>query len=623
MTIRLDGLITYPRERADGNTSQGSSKPRSRSKGASCIAWEGSWRYVEKQPRGNNGRLGFKYYFVGPEIQTRPPMAGDSNGSVASNSGTGIEPTPNKEAVEGQTPLQGVAEQTLSENRSAAVGSVQATAADSLRSTCMTASTAIPTSEVGEAPGHIEASPTLDASSAVDGLKTDAITSDGSSGPVTPDGSMKAESRPVQMSQYGPGGDGRLPSGTWRGQFAVKGRGADFMVSEFFVLEFGSGKASGSPATSPNLIPPSSNSSSASPPSSGAVSPREGTEAQPAGASRTADQAVVSSNTGAEGAAASAQAGNDSSCATGLLTASLTSTVTTSSTNTSEGEPSEAAAISPVVRVSGWGQNRYGEFTLTGGHERATGRLDLNRYYLEKPRPPAGAASQAARAEGTGVSHQKKRRSLPAGGPLPPPPGPSLAERRTKRTRCPNQRLLDDEAPSNAYSEAPGGGLALSRRKSTGDGATAAAAVATTADGGAPGWSSMGVGMEGGGGNEPTRKGIPGPKPRKPRERERDPLVEPGRRGRKRSVPLPEAVQSTADVVPLVPAAAPPQGAAEVAAAELAERARAGREALRGADLASLIGPDAEEDGVLKVRRSWRDVFRRGWICLIYHPQLV
>lgn len=558
MSIQLDGHVTYPQEVEGGQAAAQAAASAGKPKGSSSISWEGWWHYSQKQSRGSNAPSSFKYFFVGPEIVGQSPLATASGtastvaaneGAVGSLGGSGgggdSTPTPKDKTESAETPKMGP---TGGRNIN-----------NSGQKADKTKKGGVPT----DAPAHAASNSGSSNSSTTPGAGTgeglaaiagshpDTSLAQTISGGGSGKGARSPNNPPANpMSLYGPGGDGRLPTGTWSGQFAVKARGSEFMVTETFVLEFGSGKSprtSPAPATAsvsavgatstagavaapaPTAAPPSPScaaSHSGDKPSTqmtatptGSQSTRatdaagtaaEATAATPTDVKVMAEGATeVAKQRGAEGqgatvateaedvgeaaaaaavgavrasgSAADGEGGGVESAATVADAPTTSTTVPAVTTTTSPASGPEASplrvtteptAIPPVVRVSGWGKNRYGEFTLTGGHERATGRLDLTRFYYEKPKPPTTAHSssphsgRAAGGDGTGgsSSHHKKKRPLVPGALPPLPPGPSLAERRTKRTRCPNQRIFDDDIETST-----GGVGSGNRRRSTGN----------------------------------------------------------------------------------------------------------------------------------------------------------
>lgn len=629
MSIQLDGHLTYHHPAAtaaSGGTQPLATarvstptaprgRPRSSAKekvNGPAICWNGSWHYSQRQSRGSNASCSFKYFFVGPEVEVEAgkPVAGlaaagspivDGVGGIGGNSvsasasvGAGSkQEEPGKKTRQAGAQHSGaeVSEQSgvaaadgsnqEGERRQPAFGSQQG----------ITATVVTPTSAAAPTTGGQAQYANLSSAAAATASAAGEIMSKNpTKNPAAGAGTKKViPLTPEQLTLYGPGGDGRLPSGKWSGHFSVKARGQDFLVNEAFVLEFGSGKSS---PRSQSPTPPEVPAAPAGAATAARVIP---SPSPPVSSEATAQMRPPPAEQKAEGA-------------TGTQTVAAAA-ASHSATSKAVAAAVAALAVPPVVRVSGWGENRYGVFTLTGGHERATGRLDLTRFYYDKPKSSGAGA-------GTGVSHQKKRRPLPLGAPPPPDPGPSLAERRTKRIRHPAQRLLDDEPMSLSHHAETSG--SITKRKSEAF-AAATAAAAETATGGPAGSpaadgsaSSTTNGAGGAGGtpeaaggksSETPRRGS-GSKQRKPRDRERDLLMEQNRRARRKAQQS-EAFSGGSGTG----AGAGAVGgmgssffvAEDAAVAELAHRARVGREALAGADLSALIGTDAEKDLVLKV----------------------
>ncbi|CAN0104382.1 unnamed protein product, partial [Discosporangium mesarthrocarpum] len=409
--IQLDGNVTYPNEVA-GDRSD-SDPP--------TITWEGQWHYAQKHSMQD-----FKYVFLGPE---KDPDGGDEvrhdgkNEADRGGDGKG-EPRPN--------------------------GSFSGPS--------------------GEKEGNRTL--TINVSLAENGTR-------GGDASVT---GLPPGNRPVprvpNVELYGPGGDGRLPSGWWAGEFVVKGKGRETTVTEEFYLEFGMGRSPRTSAQTP--LPPDTERDgnraddaqldkakggealgvrqrvgegegervgieTEAPASATWVEPADGAEVSPSGAMeaveakgegmKTGDEVVTATaGTGGESLSGSRQE-TDMGGAVGVGSATGPSSTTADDSGNGQAggtriprERITHECMAPVVRVSGRGSNRYGEFNLTGGHERATGRLDLTRiYYVVSKKTAVGSA---------GASHHKKKRPLAPGAPAPVPPGPSLAERRTKRSRC-------------------------------------------------------------------------------------------------------------------------------------------------------------------------------------------
>lgn len=607
MSIQLDGYVTYPRDQANGR-SQGSGKTGTGALAvSSSIIWEGWWHYSHKQTRGSNAPSSFKYFFVGPEV-ARSQRAAEGGPPTTPSASTSSEPMPNQPVPRGQIVSLSDSTSNSTTNQLSTEGASGVNFAGGSLATRSEAHVATSVLQSSVASGHGRPQLAINVPWAPSStgrevsIRDSGIGSDGSN--VAP----SSDKLPVQMLLYGPGGDGRLPSGTWAGQFAVKTRGNDFMVSESFVLEFGSGKSpkmkSSTPAVTADTFSANASDAASPLPTSASLSERsQGISGAVTGAETfrpTRDSKKGVAECGIDKSIEETSFNVPGSGIVGSLEPNAT-VASMGEKKSAGGITTEPASVPPVVRVSGWGQNRYGEFTLTGGHERATGRLDLTRFYYEKPRPSAGSASHASRGEGTSVSSHKKRRSLPAGAPPPPPPGPSLAERRTKRTRCPNQRFDDDAISHNHASDASGNGSVASRRRSVGD--VCLSSTTSPSDPGGAGWTFNGSGSEAITVSETSRRGTSGAKSRRPRDRERDLLMEQNRRAKKKTIPQ-EIGRISADAGGVAGAAGSSMGTAEIAAAELAERARAGREALSGADLASLMGSDSEQDRILKVSRT-------------------
>lgn len=740
MSIQLDGHLTYPKPKKHGEgkqqqagkaTGSGDGTPTeapgdvAAATAASPIIWEGSWHYSQKQTRGSNAPCSFKYVFVGPHGKKPPGVDGRDEGGRRSTdapvSTTNLGSTKPEDTAQqtrglvlhsdieqsGESKLVDSSKQTGEKDQAVAdapqqtPGAASPVAADGAVATAPTVNSGVGSSAASATATCVEVkaiettraatqqprpSLNVDVSLAANGSVVAMASANGGGdarNAAAGDGSQSTVPlTPEQLALYGPYGDGRLPSGKWSGQFAVKARGQEFMVTETFVLEFGSNWPSTQSRPAAATAVPSSPGvtrgvmearPAASPSSLSAVSGGEITKTQPSAEAMPADLTIAeepktesdsnpwagSKKAAGEGKAEAKEVGTAADAAEELAAgvalapetvaaiksprpaATVVEGPAAASTTTLASSPTETSALTvaaveelvpipPVVTVSGWGGNRYGEFTLTGGHERATGRLDLTRFYFEKPKPRLTAAAAAAAASraaggGSGISHQKKKRPLPPGASPPQDPGPSLAERRTKRTRQPNQRLFDDEIISLSHHAETSGNI--SKRKSEAAAAAAAAATAATAtattitnnttagasanspaeDG--AGWGfgafagrSPDVVSSGGGESRQESKS----KSRKPRDRERDLLMEQTRRAKRRaqlSNPFSGIGGSGGGGGPGTTSASNSFFSSEDAAvAELTERSRAGREALAGADLSALIGTENEQDRVLKVR---------------------
>lgn len=685
MSIQLDGHVTYPYERDNDELPTDGCADQKGEAAAGPITWDGFWYYSQKKSKGGNERCGFKYSFAGPADAKDPSETasaagqqsnrsekGPASGAVgaaaapgerggalndpsrsrnvgASEAGVQGRPNAGEQAARGATPATG-------ETSSTSPAAPTANGVASSTTTAGETQSRAPTSNVsfrenGQGPAAPAAGGDGGARGGGRGIQEPSVGAGA--------GAVDPNKQHVPLTLYGPGGDGRLPSGKWMGYFIVKyGRGVEVKVEETFVLEFGSKhsrtptKANAASAPRPTtsaaaVLLPSSQplvSNGDKPQTPAAVNQRQSVQGVP-----ETNGAVVSSRSGAPGvtgpvgenavattaatsvvasaptalAPASTAAGDTMSVATAAATAALAAAAAAAGVSVAPTPSAIAVAapvaavatpvtvapaapptpilISPVVRVSGWGHNKYGEFTLTGGHERATGRLDLTRFYYERPKTAAsGRSSSGASARGdrtgagSGVSHQKKKRPPPPGAPPPQPPGPSLAERRTKRTRCPNQRLLDDELISHSsHSETSGaaggggGGSSSSAKRRGGSGESNAGAAGSSGDGGAGTTAAAGGAGAGGGGV--------GTKARKPRDRERDLFMEQSRRARRKAEEAERVAASmSADVIASRENAS--SGPSKTAAEELAARAEAGREVLA-------VIRSASEDPVVKVRR--------------------
>ncbi|CAN0144462.1 unnamed protein product [Pylaiella littoralis] len=631
MSIQLDGHVTYPSQQqdcdggkalptsadlsaaaaatavVDGSSSR---KQQGKGKGATAAAaanadvttafsttinWDGFWHYSKQKSRAGGPELSaFKYSFVGPTGNDppapAPAPAGSGTASTVAAVGT---PQP---ASKSATPTPTPSFDSKNSSRSAGGDTTAAGAIQQLPSHAGGQTTAAAAAAAGESVA-LAATPAATSSSspaespAVNALSNGSrATPAGDAPPLVPTPSAAAGNdgtgvdNKQTMLLYGPGGDGRLPSGEWSGYFIVNyGRGVEVKVEETFSLDFGP----------------------KSPRNSQAPEPAVATAAAGAGAG-AAGEPTAPSLTGTASAPADklhAQPQKKIDAGYQLPTQATPAGAVPAVIQTST-SPTVHVPIAPVVRVSGRGQNKYGEFTLTGGHERATGRLDLTRFYYEKPKEKSGARGSGAagsRSErsGRGGSHQKKKR-LPPPGALPPqPPGPSLAERRTKRTRCPNQRLLDDEtvsshgtlseSASNGGGGSGGSGSGSSNKRKSSSGSNDAAGA------GAVGVANLSISVAGSGGgggsgaagaDSFSSGGGSTPKSRKPRDRERDLFMEQRRREKRKAEEAVAAAKSSMSASTSTSSSNSLRVAAEISvppessAAELAARAKAGREVL-------------------------------------------
>lgn len=517
MSIQLDGRVTYPYERDDEEEREESGSREEPSLGNS-ITWDGFWYYSQKQPKGGNDLCGFNYYFAGPADINDPSLA----------------PNPASPESAYERPRQTKLGSSVSSGRSRG------------------ATFATPGQRSTDSPAKVERCVTQIANSA------ERSSDIGNKIPLT-----------QQLAMYGPRGDGRLPSGKWKGHFIVKySKNHDVKVEETFVLEFGS-KSQRRSATPPPGVGSSSTvsngnqrtgpaSAAGSESSSGGeiAATREDVAANPA----TNEPPSVAVPTGTSTLSLSNATAAPAEVSVAVATVETTTTMTADQASASVTQPASAqtpqaltmtptstaimpasvtessfvppAPIAPVVRVSGWGENKYGQFTLMGGHERATGRLDLTRFYYEKPKQSGRTSGD--RGGGSG-SHQKKKKSHSSSLMLQSP-GPSIAERRTKRTRHPNQRLLDDEGLVSHCTQAEsltnsggvgedggsgggGAGPGMMKRKSSSEIHTVAASSSAEA---------------GGGNNEATAVGSSAPRTRKPRDREHELFMERARRAKRK-----------------------------------------------------------------------------------------
>lgn len=665
MSIQLDGHVTYPPQQQDTDArnarstssadtaavaaaDDGSSKQEQtheEGKGAaaaakadgdgakadgdgatasSAIRWDGFWHYSTQKSRAGGPELSaFKYSFVGPvgdDPPGPPPSLAGTSGIAPTNAAADKpQPEPKTATPTPIPPLGSIGSSGGAGGDSTAAGALQqsapaagqiAAAGDSVALAATPAATYrnspaeppvtnFPSNASGQTPAEDAPLPVPTSTAAAAG---------GDGGGVG--------SKPT-MLLYGPGGDGRLPSGEWAGYFIVNyGRGVEVKVEETFFLDFG-------PKSPRNQQTPAE-------PAVAVAAARAG--AEPGGdttASSLTNTAISSAATGATNddkphtqPPTTTDAGNQLPTPAAAARAAAGATDAVPAAIQTSTSPTVLVPIAPVVRVSGRGQNKYGEFTLTGGHERATGRLDLTRFYYEKPKEKtgtrgSGAAGSRSERSGRGVSHQKKRRQPPPGAPPPQPPGPSLAERRTKRTRCPNQRLLDDEAvssygtqsePSTNSSNGGGGsggnGSGSSNKRKSASGSSDAAST------GAVGVANLSISVTGNGGgggsgaagaDSVSSGGGSTPKPRKPRDRERDLYMEQRRREKRKAEEAAAAAKastsasnsiSSSSLRVITEISVP----SESSAAELAARAKAGREVL------AAIG-NASDDPVEKVRR--------------------
>ena len=541
MSIQLDGRVTYPYDRddedepADDGLCEGLIP-------ANSITWDGFWHYSQKQPKGGNDLCRFNYYFVGPVDLNDPSLA----------------PNPAAPAATSET------------RGSSAGGPRRATGSFGV-------------GEESGVGGDVENKMAL----------------------------------AQQLATYGPRGEGRLPSGKWKGHFIVKySRGVEVQVEEAFVLEFGS-KSQRTPATpSPPAGTQSSlyNCNQPATPEAAAISqfpgeggrtatgvgdssivaPSETPPLAPSGAVPPVAPSAAPTAVPTGAATAAAVGGGFEASLTELASAIPAPVSVATETESAAGEvappvvaagatsvlPMAPASIAPVVRVSGWGENKYGQFTLMGGHERATGRLDLTRFYYEKPKETGRSSRDRSRRRG---SHHKKRRPQATSSILSPPRGPSIAERRTKRTRHPNQRLLDDEGlvshsshiESASNNGNGGAGSAMAKRKASGEVHAAAASFSTEPGGGNGGTSGVGA-------------GIVTSKTRKPRDREHDLVMERARRSKKKDIEARKVVvvHNQNDLVVRAPLSA-----CERAAAESMARVEEQREVLAALEAAETDDP--------------------------------
>lgn len=677
MSIQLDGYVTYP-DQDEGEPPVLAHAGDGGADATASISWDGCWHYSQKQTKAtNNEPCGFKYFFLGPEVPADASAAGaaDRDNSKPKEEGGGVNVGERVAGGGVQVDSRGTpgastgVQPTVASETSAAAAAALGTSAPT-----ETASDSTSATHTGDT--RLHESPAIDVSSSAGNGTTGSGGSGGGAGgggaqkKKAPGGAVAGASgssveKTVPLSKqitvYGPGGDGKLPSGRWGGYFMVRyGRHNEVKVEETFVLEFGSGKSprtatsaatasAPAPATAPTSTPapapataPSPVSNVDKPPATPSVTRAaqagvdattsirpgatdrgrtDGAAATAGGGVASATPVVASASPGATAAPATTAGAARSRVATAAMTAAVASTTATAAAtaalaaaaaaagvtlSTASAAPTSTASmpapaaparvaavaapatvttapaavmaapmpIAPVVRVSGWGQNKYGEFTLTGGHERATGRLDLTRFYYERPKESsAGRASSNASSRGdgpgSGVSHQKKKRPPVPGAPLPQPPGPSLAERRTKRTRCP--RLMADEVVSHGSNSAETGGSGSTRRKASNDTAAGAA-------------NGEGGGAGGGGGG--SGGGAAVAKTPKPRNRGRDLQMEQGRRARRQAEEAGrQAAASGGDSVGAWGSVY--SGTSESVAAELAARAAAGREVAN-----SLAGSD-------------------------------
>lgn len=656
------------------------------------IFWEGLWYYSQKQARGANDRCGFKYSFVGSAQEVpagassakdgsndaqKAPDTSRNRGQGRRDGGTGtqnVHSSSSGNSVGNKAAASATSKNGVSSSKSPSFNAINSSGSESYG---VGARPPPPTIKAYSGSNTGQGSSALPPAGGGDGVD-DARGVQGEAGGA--DGGVGSPcKKPVPLSQqlslYGPGGDGRLPSGKWAGYFIVKySRGVEVKVEESFMLEFGvksprkkavtlpaSAPVPTTPAPPPLARPAVATDSNRQTTTATAVDrktvdesavgeaaavvgisaavkssvgpmvvgPFEGNTVGPTAASPAptpvfsgavfppvivaGQQALGLASETARGTEVAATTATSPATTVAPSVAATTAEFSVVSTRTASVAPaisSIPAPIAPVVRVSGWGHNKYGEFTLTGGHERATGRLDLTRFYYEKPKKESSSASSLRNRSGTGVSHQKKRRPPPPGAPAPQPPGPSLAERRTKRTRCPNQRLLDDESFSNnGQSEISGGGGGGSaggssgpmKRRASGESST------TSANPLGEGSGSIAPAVGGASGGSSGSGGISG-KARKPRDRERDLFMEQNRRARRKAEEAGKSTSISGDSNSAGARGSACSSPSESAAAELAARAEAGREVL------AAIGATSE-DPVVKVRRA---VFTCVCVCYTF-----
>lgn len=517
MSIQLDGRVTYPYERDDEDgREEGCS--REEPSLANSITWDGFWYYSQKQPKGGHDLCGFNYYFVGPADVNDPSLA----------------------------PNPASPESTSERSRQTKLGA----SGSSGRSRGATFAT--PGQRSTDSPAEVEGCVTPTTNSA--------------------EGSSNTGNKILltqQLAMYGPRGDGRLPSGKWKGHFIVKySKNHDVKVEETFVLEFGS-KSQRRSATPPPGVGSSSTvsngnqrtgsaSAAGSESSSGGeiAATRAEVAANPAAtealsvavptgtpelslSSATADPAEVSvavatgeTTTTAEQASASVT--QPASAQTPQAPTTTPTPTATTPASVAESSFVPPAPIAPVVRVSGWGENKYGQFTLMGGHERATGRLDLTRFYYEKPKQSGRTSGDRG---GGSSSHQKKKKSQTSSLMLQSP-GLSIAERRTKRTRHPNQRLLDDEGLvshcAHAESVTNSGGVGDNGDGGSGGGGAGPGTMKRKSSSEIHTVAASSLAEAGGGNNGTAAVGSSAPRARKPRDREHELFMERARRAKRK-----------------------------------------------------------------------------------------
>lgn len=514
MSIQLDGRVTYTYER-DDEEERGEGGSREEPSFANSITWDGFWYYSQKQPKGGNDLCGFNYYFAGPVDVNDPSLA------------------PNPAAPESTS-------ERLRQTKFGASGS-------SGRSRGATVAT--PGQRSTNSPAEVERciTPTANLAEGSSGI--------GNKVPLT-----------QQLAMYGPRGDGRLPSGKWKGHFIVKySKNHDVKVEETFVLEFGSKsqRRSATPPPAAGSLSTVSNGNQRAGPASaeGSVSTSEG--------ETTVTREEVAANPATIGAPSlSSASAAPEEASTAVATVEATTTLAADQASDSVAQPVSAktpqaptmtptptaitpastvaaataagssfippAPIAPVVRVSGWGENKYGQFTLMGGHERATGRLDLTRFYYEKPKQSGRTSGD--RGGGSG-SHHKKKKSQTSSF-MTQSLGPSIAERRTKRTRHPNQRLLDDEGlvshSSHTESVTNSGGVGGNGDVGSSGGGAGPATMKRKSSSEIPTVAASSSAEAGGGNNGATAVGSSAPRTRKPRDREHELFMERARRAKRK-----------------------------------------------------------------------------------------